>query len=384
MLNVTRLLCGADGTADAREYGMAGLACKPVVLWNVSRTCNLRCLHCYTDSEDRAYPGELTTEQGRALLRDLADFGVRTVEFAGGEPLERPDVLDLAAYGSALGLEVLLCTNGTAIDRAAAERIRDAGVRSVGISIDAVGPANDRFRGVQGAFEQAVAGIRHCRAAGLSVGLRVKLTPWAADELDAIFDFIQRERLDRACFYHLVPSGRSRNATGLSRARTRAAVDTIFRRAQGFFALGVPCEIFTADNHTDAVYLYRKVERETPERAAGVLASLAWSGVGANATGSGLANVDAQGNVHPDEFMLGVSLGNVKERRFGTMWCENADPTLAALRALPNGLRGRCAGCRYAGICGGNFRARALNATGDLWGSDPACYLSDDEVATSP
>lgn len=392
MLNVTRLLCGVEQPMDALRYGLGDGAPRdaserrPVVVWNVSRTCNLRCLHCYSESEARRYSGELSGKQGRVLLEDLAAFRVPAVLLSGGEPLARGDTLDLAAYGRTLGLKFTLSTNGTLIDEAKAQRIRELGFAYVGISIDGIGVTNDAFRGVAGAFDRAVRGIRNCKAVGQKVGLRLTLTPATIGDLDEIFDLVEAEDIDRACFYHLVPSGRGRSSAALSRAQARAAVDTIFRRTCGFARSGRPREILTVDNHADAayLYLYLTLRRDEPERAAEALAALTWNGGGARSTGTGIADIDSQGNVHPDQFLQSITLGNVTERAFGAIWSDKENELLAALRDRTGRLHGRCAGCRFLEICGGNLRARAFNATGDLWASDPACYLSDAEIAGSP
>lgn len=365
---------GAGAPRTARER-------RPVVVWNVSRTCNLQCVHCYSDSAARKYSGELTHEQGRALLENLAGFRVPAVLLSGGEPLARRDTLELADYGRSLGLKFTLSTNGTLIDRAAAERIRYIGFTYVGISIDGIGATNDRFRGVKGAFDRAVRGIRNCKAVGQKVGLRLTLTPQTAADLDRIFDFIEAEDIDRACFYHLVPTGRGRTIEGLTHAQTRAALDTIFRRTREFARSGRPREILTVDNHADSVYLYLRLLHDDSGLAAEAYAALSWNGGGANSSGIGIADIDTQGNVHPDQFLQSVTLGNVKERRFSEIWSDERNATLSALRNRTGRLRGRCASCKFLALCGGNFRARALNATGDLWASDPGCYLSDAEIA---
>jgi radical SAM protein with 4Fe4S-binding SPASM domain len=387
VLNVTRLLCGVAQPMDALRYGRGTDAPrsagerKPVVVWNVSRTCNLRCRHCYSDSEPRKYPGELTHAQGRALLEDLAAFGVPAVLLSGGEPLARPDTLELAQYGRSLGLKFTLSTNGTLIDDATARRIREIGFAYVGISVDGIGATNDAFRGMRGAFDRAVRGIRACKAAGQKVGLRLTLTPATVKDLDAIFDFIEAEDVDRACFYHLVPSGRGRSAAGLDSGDARRAVDTIFRRTREFFRSGRPREILTVDNHADAAYLYLTLLREENPAAADTLRALEWNGGGAHSTGTGIADVDPLGDVHPDQFLQSITLGNVTRRPFSEIWTDNANETLAALRNRTGRLHGRCAQCRFTAVCGGNFRARAYNATGDLWASDPGCYLTDAEIA---
>lgn len=389
MLNVTRLLCGLQQPMDALRYGRgpdsprSARERKPVVVWNVTRTCNLRCLHCYSDSEARRYPGELTYEQGHALLEDLAAFGVPAVLLSGGEPLARSDTLNLASYGRSLGLKLTLSTNGTLIDQTTAQRLKEVGFAYVGISLDGIGPTNDAFRGAGGAFDRAVRGIRNCKAVGQKVGLRLTLTPATVADLDAIFDFIEAADVERACFYHLVPSGRGRGSASLSHEQARSAVDTIFRRTRDFARRGRPREILTVDNHADAAYLYLTLLREEPERASEALDALIWNGGAAASTGTGIADVDSIGNVHPDQFLQSITLGNVTRRKFSAIWTDETNETLAALRDRTQRLHGRCAGCRFLTICGGNFRARALNATGDLWASDPGCYLTDGEVGAA-
>lgn len=389
MLNVSTLLCDTEQPMDALRYGRGHGAPrsahdrKPVVVWNVTRTCNLGCTHCYSDSGARTYPGELTHAQGRALLDDLAAFEVPAVLLSGGEPLARRDTLELARYGRSLGLKFTLSTNGTLVSLRMAERIREIGFAYVGISIDGIGDTNDTFRRSEGAFERAVRGIRNCRAVGQKVGLRLTLTPSTVRDLDAIFDFIEAENIDRACFYHLVPTGRGRGATGLDHAQTRAAVDTIFRRTRAFARSGRPREILTVDNHADGAYLYITLLEEHPQRAAEAREALAWNGGGANSSGIGIADVDTQGDVHPDQFLQSITLGNVKDRKFSEIWTDECNEVLAALRDRAPRLRGRCATCRFLDVCGGNFRARALNAACDLWASDPGCYLSDAEIASS-
>lgn len=389
MINVTKLLCGIDQPMDAHRYGVGAGAPpsaaerKPVVVWNVTRTCNLRCLHCYSDSQARAYPGELNVVQARALLEDLAAFGVPAVLFSGGEPLARPDFFELAGYARELGLKITLSTNGTLIDAIRAEHIRTIGFTYVGISFDGIGPVNDFFRGRTGAFEHALQGLRNCRAVGQKVGLRLTLTPHNVNDLDAIFDFIADEGIQRACFYHLVPAGRGRGEVWLSHEESRKAVETIFRRTREFAEAGDPREILTVDNHTDGPFLYLTLLRTDPDAAARAYDLLAWNGGALNSSGVGIADVDTQGDVHPDQFWQSATLGNVKLRRFSEIWTDPDNELLAALRDRIPRLHGRCADCKYLNLCGGNFRVRALAATGDMWAPDPACYLSDEEIATS-
>jgi len=397
MIGITRLYTGRNTPSDGLRYGVqrtdgvhpqdivttapppSAAERKPVVVWNVGRRCNLHCVHCYSDSENREYAGELTTAEGKALIDDLAAFAIPALLLSGGEPLLRLDLFELIAHARAHGLRVTLSTNGTLITDDVAARLRALEVSYVGISLDGIGATNDRFRGHKGAFAMAMAGFRHCKAVGQRVGLRMTLTRRTCQDLDAIFDFIEAESIDRACFYHLVYSGRGNAADELTPAVARAAVDTILRRTRDFADRGLNKEIFTVDNHADGPYLYLKLREEDPARAEEVLALLRWNGGGLNSSGVGLADIDFLGNVHPDQFWMSHTFGNVRDRPFSEIWQDVSDPLLAALRDRAPRLRGRCASCRWKDVCGGSFRVRALQAHGDAWGEDPGCYLSDEE-----
>jgi radical SAM protein with 4Fe4S-binding SPASM domain len=158
-------------------------------------------------------------------------------------------------------------------------------------------------------------------------------------------------------------------------------LDQICGWAIALQSLGREVEILTVDNHVDGVYLYLRLLHEDPERATITRRLLEWNGGGANSSGVGIANIDACGNVHPDQFWQTHTLGNVRQQLFSRIWTEARDPLLAGLRNRLPLLKGRCETCRWKDVCGGAFRVRALQATGDPWATDPACYLTDEEMA---
>lgn len=394
MINISKLYCGAASGSDGLRYGAPQTSAahpptprsaaerRPVVVWNVPRSCNLLCLHCYSDSEAKRYVGELTTEEGYALLEDLATFQVPAVLFSGGEPLVRKDLFDLVAFARSRGLRPTLSTNGTLIAPEVAARIKYCGFTYVGVSLDGIGTVNDRFRGVTGAFDRALRAFHNLKAVGQRVGLRLTLNRHNVENLHQIFDLIEGEGIDRACFYHLVPSGRARTIAGdiLSAAETRAAMDIILERTAEFHRRGLPKEVLTVDNHVDGVYAYLRLRAERSPRADEVLRLLRWNGGGLYSSGVGIADVDFLGNVHPDQFWMHYTFGNVRQRPFSQIWTDTSDPLMAGLKDRKGRLTGRCAGCKWLEACGGALRVRAELTTGDPWAPDPGCYLTDDEI----
>jgi 12,18-didecarboxysiroheme deacetylase len=391
MIGVTKLLCGKVTPSDALRYGRRSDRApsnllqftqdkKPIVVWNSTKACNLRCIHCYYTARAQADPDELSTAEAKTMIDDLVEFGAPVLLFSGGEPLLRADLYELGAYAVERGLRTVISTNGTLIDWHAAARIKQAGFSYVGISLDGIGATNDRFRGMGGAFDAALAGIRACTEAGVRTGLRLTLNRHNYEDLDGIFGLLEAEHIRRACFYHLVYAGRGARlqSDDLSLEESRAAVDLIFNRSEDLSRRGVDIEILTVDNHADGPYLLRRVQADQPERAEEVLQLLRWNG--GNSSGIGIADVDHLGYVHADQFWQYHSFGNVRERPFSQIWTDLSDPLMAGLKDRRSLLKGRCATCQYLDICNGNFRVRAEAVFDDVWAPDPACYLTDEEI----
>lgn len=389
MLSLTKLLTGDAYAGDALRYTPEAAAQRdgvapgrgPVVVWNCTRSCNLKCRHCYARAENRRYDNELSTAEALRLIDGLADFKVPALLFSGGEPLCRPDLFALAERAAAKGIRVTLSTNGTLITPDAAKKIADVGVSYVGISLDGLGDTNDRFRGVPGAAARALEGVRNCRAAGQRVGFRFTLNKNNASDVPGVLDLMEREDVARICFYHLVYSGRGSAlmAEDLTHAQTRAALDLIVERTLDFHRRGLRKEVLMVDNHADGPYLYLKYRDSDPERAAHILGLLSRNG--GNRSGMAFGDIDPEGNVHPDQFTQNHTFGNVRHMPFGDIWTRRDDPLLNGLKDRKPLLPDACQECRWLPVCNGNFRARAEAATGDFWGFDPACYLTPEERA---
>lgn len=389
MISVTKLLFAREYYGDSLRYTKnahamrngAGEGMGPVVVWNSTKTCNLKCRHCYMSSDNKKYQNELTTQEAKSFIDDLADFHVPVLLFSGGEPLIRPDFFELAEYAQAKGVRPTLSTNGTLITREVAQRIKDIGVGYVGISLDGLQDVNDQFRGVEGAFQKAMAGIQNCVAVGQRVGLRFTINHHNIQELENIFDFIERENINRVCFYHLVYSGRgtAMKNQDVTAEESRRAMDIIIRRTKDFEDRGLEKEILTVDNHCDGVYMYlNAVSEGNDQQAAQIKKYISMNG--GNRSGIAFGEVDPFGYVHPDQFTQHHTFGNVRDRKFSEIWQDTSNPIMAGLKDRKPLLKGRCSKCRFLENCNGNFRTRAEAVTGDFWESDPSCYLTDEEI----
>lgn len=391
MIGISKLYCGTVEPSDALRYGRMSSSLpshllqfsadkRPVVVWNATRKCNLKCVHCYAHATDASTQDELTTAEGRALIDDLAGYGVPVLLFSGGEPLVRKDLPELAAYAVEKGMRAVISTNGTLITPAVARTLKEIGLSYVGISLDGMQEVNDRFRGVAGAFDKALKGIENSQAAGIKVGLRFTINKANVGEIPGIFDLLEERDIPRVCFYHLVYAGRGSNLVeqDLTHEETRKAVDLIIDRTRDLHQRGKPKEVLTVDNHADGPYVYLRLLEEDPQRAKEVYELLQMNE--GNNTGRGIGCVSWNGDVHPDQFWRHYSFGNVRQRPFSEIWSDTSDPLMARLKDKKPHVKGRCASCRWLDICAGNFRVRAEAVTGDLWAPDPACYLTDEEI----
>ncbi|MBT3311734.1 MAG: radical SAM protein [Desulfobacterales bacterium] len=398
MIDVGKLYCGGISTGDGLRYGTksetdahgnaphqqekSASERRPIVVWNTTRTCNLKCVHCYTDSDNKKYKGELSTGEGLSLIDDLASFNIPSLLFSGGEPLVRKDLFSLIERAANRNIRPVISTNGTLIDRDTAHNIKNSGIVYAGISLDGMEDINDKFRGVKGAFSRAMKGFENCIAVGQRVGLRLTLTRKNYEDLHKIFDFIEKEGIPRACFYHLVYSGRGGDMfkDDLSHKESRSAMDVILERTDDFFNRGLDINILTVDNHADGVYLYRKLMEKKPDRAEEVRGLLEWNGGAANSTGVGIANIDFNGNVHPDQFWQDYTFGNIRERSFGDIWMDESDGLMHGLKHKADYIKGRCRLCDYRKLCTGAMRVRGFRTYNDPWAPDPQCFITDDEI----
>lgn len=391
VIGISKLYCGTVEASDVLRYERRSSNLpshllqfsedkRPVVILNITKRCNLRCVHCYAGSAEPSAENELTTDEWLRVLDDLADFGSPVVLFSGGEPMLHPGIVRLARHAVQNGMRAVISSNGTLLSEELADELASVGLSYIGISLDGARDIHDRFRRVEHSFDRAIEGLRKARDAGIKTGLRFTMTKRNIADIPRVMEIMDEENIPRICFYHLVYTGRGETLVeeALSLDKTREVVDSIIDLTADRHQNGRKIEVLTVDNHCDGPYLYLRMLQENPVRAQEVLKLLKLNG--GNSSGVGVSAVSWDGSVYADQFSRNHTLGNVLERPFGEIWTDTSNEFLMKLKNKKEHVTGRCSRCRFLDICGGNFRARAEAVTGDQWAPDPACYLTDEEI----
>jgi radical SAM protein with 4Fe4S-binding SPASM domain len=388
MIGFTKLLCGTATVSEVihKQHSknipphllQFSDIQRPLVVWNTTNRCNLNCLHCYIDAKDQCYSNELTTDEAKIFIQDLADSQVPVLLFSGGEPLLRKDLFELIHLASQQGLRPVLSTNGTLITPEIAQKLKDSGIMYVGVSIDGKLTTHDYFRQKEGCFDAALQGIRESQKVGLKTGIRMTLTKSNFQDLPNIFDLVEKENIPRLCIYHLVYAGRAEKSSqeDLSHSDMIQVVEYICDRVYDFAKRGIKTEVLTTDNHADGVFLYHKILSTQPQRSEEIMKLLTLHG-GCSA-GTKFSNVGPTGDVHPCQFWQDETIGNIRQQPFSVIW-NQPHPLMDKLRNKPDNLKGKCGGCDFKAICAG-CRIRAKSLRGDIWDEDPACYLTNDKI----
>ncbi|KKK75956.1 hypothetical protein LCGC14_2868530, partial [marine sediment metagenome] len=355
---------------------------KPIVVWNSTRQCNLKCVHCYASATTKPIEGELSTEEGKALLESIANYGCPVVLFSGGEPFMRKDLFELIEYANVLKLRPVISTNGTLITKENVLAAKKAGVKYIGVSLDGLAEVNDKFRGVKGAFELAINGMKNSLNADIKTGLRFTLTNYNYMDLSGVLLKLRDIGVNRCCVYHLDYSGRGKDIlnSDLPLNQWRNAITNYFELTKMHHNNGYPIESLLVGNYCDAGFLYQYLQKEDPAKAEWAYELLKRNG--GDGTGETIASIDFLGKVHANQFWNDYSFGNIKDRSFGEIWEDTSDPIMKGLKNKAQYIKGRCSvkNCRFFEICKGGSRVRSLALVGDVWGPDPACYLTDDEI----
>ncbi len=343
-----------------------------LVAWETTRNCNLSCVHCRAAATHGPYSGELDTADAHKLLDQIAAVGKPIIILTGGEPLLRDDIFDIAAYGDSLGLRMVMAPNGTLITADVARRMAESGIRRISASIDgATKIFHDKFRGVEGAFDAAIQGIEHVKAAGIEFQINTTVTQTNLDQIPDILRLAEDLGAVAHHIFLLVPTGRGKYIVD-------QAIDAeAYERTLNWFydqRDKTPLQL----KATCAPHYYRILRQRA--RQEGKTISFETHGLDAVTrgclAGTGFCFISHTGVVQPCGY-TDVVCGDITQTTFGDVW--NHSPVFKKLRDFKQ-LEGKCGVCEYRAVCGG-CRARAFEATGNYMAEEPLCAFVPEKAA---
>lgn len=344
-----------------------------LVAWEITRSCNLFCAHCRASAVNGPYPDELSTEECFHLIDGILEVGKPIIILTGGEPLMRPDALQIARYAVDKGLRVVMGSNGTLITREMAARLKDASISRIGISLDfPVARLQDDFRGKAGAFDAAVTGIANARQAGIGIQINSTVTKLNVSYLNELLSLALKMEAVAFHPFMLVPTGRGKGleSVELSPEQYEETLNWIYDK-QAELGDRMFFKPTDAPHYLRVIKQRQKRNGDMPaakkqEQAAGhhPMQSITRGCL----AGTGFCFISHQGRVQGCGY-LDVETGNIRESSFRQVW--NDSPLFHDLRDLSL-VKGKCGFCEYKRICGG-CRARAYEATGDYLEAEPYC-----------
>ncbi len=325
-----------------------------IISWNTTNNCNLFCAHCYRESGEKD-KGELNTEEGKKLISEIAKAGFHIMIFSGGEPLTRPDIYELISYARDCGLRPVLGSNGTLITLEAAGKLKEAGLMAAGISLDSLNKEkHDQLRGMDGAWEGAVRGMRNCQQAGLGFQIHTTIMDWNAAEIEELMDFAVKIGARAHHIFFLVPTGRGEEIKdmALDRRSYEAVLQRIMTKAKE-----IPIEV----KPTCAPQFMRVADQVgyAHRFSKGCLAGVTY------------CIISPRGDVQPCAYMK-MEIDNVRRKSFDRIWEENE--VFRTLRTME--YDGQCGICKYTSRCGGCRARAAYYHKGDFMSADPLCILN--------
>lgn len=348
-----------------------------LVVWNFTNSCNLKCVHCYQEAKSKVSPDELTTQEALNVVDQLNEARVVALSFSGGEPLTRKDFFQVAKYAHDNGLFISVATNGTLITEAVANKMKDAGVEYVEVSLDgSVASTHDSFRGIAGAFKQTLKGIENCKKTGIYTCLATTLTKYNLKEIPDIVQLSKNLRVDRFMLFNFIPTGRGKNILkqDVSPEEREQVLKDLYQELKSKVTNEESTdfiECFTTAPQFARVAIQDSTEGFIPVAHQGGLpakvAKLA-EFIGGCGAGRVYCALQPNGDVTPCVFMP-IKLGNLRTENLQDIWFKS--PVLKELRDR-NLLEGRCHDCDYRNICGG-CRARAYSYYGNYLAPDPGC-----------
>jgi len=350
-----------------------------IVAWESTVACNLACVHCRATAQTTPAPDELTTEEVCSLIDQLAEFSQPIFVISGGEPLMRPDVFDIAAYGSQRGLRVAVSPNGTLLTAEAIRNLEDAGVKRISVSIDgSTAERHDAIRGVPGAFDEAMAGLAACRQAGLGFQLNTTVMRQTRDDLPAVGDLAVRIGAEAWHVFMLVPTGRGKIDDEISPQEYEDTLEEIYGMTVNS---PIPIRVTCGPHFTRVVAQHRRQDRAQPNLVQPGASGRVHPGSLDRTTrgclaGDGYCFISYRGDVTPCGYLPLVA-GNIREQPFRDIYLDS--PLFRALRDLAH-YDGKCGACEFLRVCGG-CRARAYSLTGDYLAQEPYCIYQPGALA---
>ncbi len=350
---------------------------RPVVFWNVTYKCNLRCEHCYIRAGPDVKRPELGMEQVLGVARQIVEQGIPLVVFTGGEPILSEKFWAALEYFHSVGRpKTSVSTNGTLITRDVAERLKSLGITYVGISLDSLDPeVHDRFRGARGAWKAAVRGMRNSVEAGLPTGLRVTVSRGNLDEIPRMIDFAADLGLERVSVYLLDTVGRGADIAGElpGPEQVRELVDRLVEKARQYDGV---LEILLVRMNFAGIYLADRLSK-TPKEFAEYIEMLGHQGD----CGRKTISIYPDGTVRPCQFLEHIVIGDLRRQPLKEILSPE-NPRLRPFLEVHKHLRGpKCSTCPFNKVCGGGSRNRALVVNGDFWGDEPLCFIDPHRIA---
>lgn len=345
-----------------------------MIAWEVTRSCNLNCIHCRAAAGRGPYPGELSKEDSLRVIDEIVSFSSPVVILTGGEPLLREDIYDIASYGTSRGLRMVIAPNGTLLDAEKAARLKACGIQRASISLDgATRESHDRFRGVVGAFAGALRGIECLRGAGLEFQVNTTVTQKNYLELPSILELAARLGAVAHHIFLLVPTGRGKELGNEAiQADEYENILHWFYKQREKFPLHLKA--------TCAPHYYRILRQRAREEGKKVTPQS--HGLDAMTRGClggiGFCFISHTGEVQPCGY-LEVSSGSLKKQKLREIW--DSSPVFKRLRDFSS-YKGRCGRCEFIQVCGG-CRARAYEKYGDYLGEEPLCSYQPQTGAIS-
>jgi len=335
-----------------------------LVAWETTRNCNLSCIHCRASATQGSFSGELDTNASYRLMDQIALVAKPIIILTGGEPLLRTDIFDIATYGTDKGFRMVMAPNGTLITEGIVKQMADAGIQRISVSLDgATRESHDRFRGVDGAFEGALRGIRLAKSAGMEFQINTTITKTNLHEIETIQELAVELGAVAHHIFLLVPTGRGKYIVDqeITAAEYERTLNWFYdQQGKTLLQLKATC----------APHYYRILRQRAKQDGK----SITFKTHGMDAVtrgclgGTGFCFISHRGIVQPCGF-LDVNCGDVTRTSFADIW--NRSDIFLSLRKVDN-LKGKCGVCEFNKVCGG-CRARAYEATGDFLAEEPLC-----------